>query len=353
MPDLDDADVFLRLDPSGMGSRIVAMPTLCRDAWVKAQAFPLPGSYAKAERVLVLGMGGSAIGGDLLADLQELTTGVPVEVHRGYGRGRPADDRTLIIASSYSGNTEETLSAFQHTWKRGSMAVACTSGGALATRCRMLGVPVFPISFQGEPRCAVGYSLFAMLGFLQRLGLAPDRSADVLEAVTIMDRCVADLGPDVPISRNPAKELALRAQGKAVMILGGQHLASVARRWKTQLAENAKTLAFYDTLPEWDHNTIEGLRFPVTAPSTLFWVLLESDLCSPRMRLRSSITKQIVTDAGFPCEGYVPQGKTALAQLMAAVLFGDYVSYYLAIANDIDPAPTPILDSFKTRMASP
>ena len=348
---LDSPEAYARLDPSGLGQRIASMPLQCRDAWVKAQAFALPDSYSRAQRILVLGMGGSAIGGDLLAGLQEMQAGVPVEVHRGYGKPSPADDQTLVIASSYSGNTEETLVAFERSWQPGVKAIAATHGGALATRARVLGVPLFPIEVEGEPRSVMGYSLFALLGFVQRLGLAPDRSADVAEAFKLMQAMTADLAPDRPAGQNAAKALAMRATDKAVLILGAQHLEAVARRWKAQIAENAKHLAVSESLPEWDHNGVEGLHFPPGAAPHDLYVILESALYHPRIALRCRLTRRLLEENRCAWDTYAASGKSPLAQVMTATLFGDYVSYYLAILNGVDPSATPNLDRFKKLMA--
>lgn len=351
MDALDSPDAYRRLDPSGLGKRIDTMPLQCRDAWVKAQAFALPESYRRVQRILVLGMGGSAIGGDLLSGLQELQAGIPVEVHRGYGKSAPADDQTLVIASSYSGNTEETLSAFEQAWKPGVKAIACTHGGALATRARLLGVPVFPIEAEGEPRSVMGSSLFALLGFVQRLGLAPDRSVDVAEALKLMQAMTVSLAPGKAASQNAAKGFALKAKDKAVLILGAQHLEAVARRWKTQIAENSKHLAIFESLPEWDHNSVEGLRFPSGAAPHDLYVILESTLYHPRISLRCELTHRLLNENGCACERYLAAGNSPLAQVMTATFFGDYVSYYLAILNGVDPSATPNLDRFKKLMA--
>ena len=334
-----------------MGQRIGALPMQCRDAWVKALAFPLPESYRQVERVLVLGMGGSAIGGDLLAGLQAFEGGLPVQVHRDYGFPSPVDQATLVVASSYSGNTEETIDAFEKAWRPGVKAVACTTGGTLATLSRMNGVPIFPIEFEGEARSAVGYGLFGLLGFLQRLGLAPDRSQPVAEAIERMEALSKEIGPGVPAEGNPAKQLASEAHGKVVVVYAAQHLSAAARRWKTQLAENAKTWAFFELLPELNHNSIEGVRFPQGAASDLFIVILRSGLYNERIALRD-LTREILTEEGLRCVALDARGEGPLAQIMCAVLFGDYVSYYLAMQNGIDPSPNPNLDRHKRRLAS-
>lgn len=352
MADLDDADLYRRLDPSGMGQRIAGLPTHCRDGWVKALAFALPESYRRVDRVLVLGMGGSAIAGDFLADLQALEGGIPVQVHRDYGLPGPADEKTLVVACSYSGNTEETLQAFEKAWRPGVKAVACTTGGSLATLCQMKGVPVFPIELIGEPRSAVGLAFFVLLGFLQRLGLGPDRSQAVARAIKEMERLAQEIAPSVPASANPAKHLAAELRGKVAVVYGAQHLSAAARRWKTQLAENAKAWAFFELLPELNHNSIEGLRFPPGAAQQLCILLLRSSLYHPRLARRCELTTKLLAEAGFPCVPVEARGEEPLAQIMTAVLLGDYVSYYLGMLHGVDPSPVPNLDRLKRRMAS-
>jgi glucose/mannose-6-phosphate isomerase len=348
---LDDPSVYREVDPTGLAGRIAAMPIQCRDAWARALAFPLPDAYRRAERVLVLGMGGSAIAADILADLQEADGGAPVEVHRGYGRGEPPDNRTLLIVSSYSGNTEETLSAFDRAWKQGQMAVAMTHGGALAGRCAVMDVPVFMVDVEGEPRCTLGYGLFGMLGMLQRLQLGHERSGAVVEAIREMQALLKEVAPDQPLARNRAKALAEELHGRVPVVIGAEILRAVAARWKAQVMENAKGLAFSEALPEWDHNGIEGLRFPSPVEVPLSYVLLESPLYHQRVGLRFKLSAEAILEHGFPCSSHTPQGRSRLAQMMTAVLFGDFVSYYLAILNHVDPASTPNLDRLKRGMA--
>ena len=352
MANLDDAALYARLDPSGFGGRIASMPAQCRDAWLQALAFPLPDSYRRVERVLVLGMGGSAIGGEMLSDVQSFMGVIPVDVPRDYGPLGPADDQTLVVASSYSGNTEETLSAFDKVWRPGLKTVACTTGGALAAQCAIRGVPVFPIAFKGEPRSALGYGLFSLLGFLNRLGLGQDLSSDVLSSIKEMESFRREVAPEAPSSRNPAKQMAARAHGKAVLVCGAQHLSAAARRWKSQIAENAKGWAFFELLPELNHNTIEGTRFPAKAANDLVVVMLLSGLYSPRIALRCQLTREILAEEGFASESVTAKGESPLTQIMTTVLFGDYLSYYLAMLNGVDPSVVPNLDRIKAGMAS-
>ncbi len=349
--DLDDSEGIARLDPQGMGAMIAALPDQCRPAWDAAQALPLPDRLRGLERVVVLGMGGSAIGGDLVADLQACQGFRPAHVHRGYGAEGLVDERTLVIASSYSGNTEETIEAFKHALSQGARGLAITYGGHLAEFCRDTRLPCLPIDFRGPPRASLGASLFSLLGLLARLGLVRVDKAEVERAVEAARRQVESLAPAMPTEKNQAKRLALAIGDRALVICGAQHLTGVARRWKTQVAENAKKWAFAEELPELQHNSVEGFAVPAAPSGAVFVTLLRSDLYHPRVARRCDLTGELLERSGIPHEGVEAVGESPLAQIVTATLFGDYVSYYLALLSDVDPTPTPNLEWLKARMA--
>ncbi len=348
---LDDTQAYRRLDREGMGALIEGLPAQCRAAWEQALTFPLPHEYRGARRIVVAGMGGSAIGGDLAADLQAFDGYAPVSVHRDYGLPPLVDQDTLVIASSYSGHTEETLSSAEEAWARGARVLAMTTGGKLARRCQDRGTAVFPVPLKGPPRTALGYSLFPLLAFLQRLGVARDRAPDVGEAIAEMERLAGGLHPSAATAGNPAKALAERIGERAVVTLGAQHLTSVARRWKCQIAENSKAWAFWEALPEAHHNAIEAMGEQSVNRDGFFVVLLRGDAYSPRMARRSDLTAEALERAGIPHQVVSAAGESALAQMMTAVLMGDWVSYYLALLRGVDPTALPIIDWLKERMA--
>ncbi len=351
MPNLDDPKTYQRIDPSGLGGRIKGLPSQCLEAWRTAQAFSLPKDRAPVERVLVLGMGGSAIGGEILGDLLSLEAAPPVAVHRDYVLPGILDRRTLIVASSYSGNTEETLSAFALALRTDAPKLVVTTGGKLKELAIASGVPVFTIDHRSEPRSAVGYGLFPLMAILQGSGVIADRSRDVEAAIDQMEALAKRLSPETPLQENPAKMLAKKVEDKVAVIYGAGFLSATARRWKTQLNENSKTWAFFELLPELDHNSVVGYEFPPKAKGKLAVLLLRSKLLHPRTLLRYDLTSEALAKAGIEHEIVEGVGPSVLSHVMTTILMGDFVSYYVAILNEIDPAPVSVIDHLKKRLA--
>ena len=200
---LDDPEIYRKNDPDGMLERIKELPWQCQQAWQEAMSFDLPADYAGIDKVIILGMGGSAIGGDFVRSLAQSESRVPVIVHRDYGLPSFVDDRTLVIASSYSGNTEETLSAFEPALKTGAKKLAMTTGGKLAAMAEQNGIPVFRIEYKAQPRAALGFSFIPTLGVLQKLGFLADKSTDVDETVQVLEQLSSKLDENSPLSSNP------------------------------------------------------------------------------------------------------------------------------------------------------
>lgn len=346
---LDQAETYAKLDRSGMRERICGLPAQCREAWERAQRFELPARQLQVNRAVVFGMGGSAIGADMVGNLQAIEGKPPLIVQRDYSDRGLVDEKTLIIASSASGNTEETLTAFKLGLEKGGKGVAITRGGKLKALCETKGIPVFEIPPDGPPRTAVGYSVFPVLAILQKVGLAPDRSTAVREAIDELERLNEELRPDSPTARNRAKQVAQEIGERVTVIYGAQLLQAVARRWKTQLAENAKAWAFWEALPELHHNSVEAMRLE-GPPAPTYVVALSSRSYNPRIALRLTLTVELLRNAGVPVTTVETRGAGPLAQIMTGTLFGDYVSLYLAMLRGIDPTPTPALDWVKAKM---
>ena len=351
MHNLDDLSAMKGLDPSGMGEAVASLPRQCREAWEAVQRLTLPPNYALAENALVAGMGGSAIGGALLRSLIADECPVPITVCRDYNLPAFVDERTLVVASSYSGNTEETLSAVRQARERGARIVALTAGGELLRLSKEWGAPVYLIPFKGQPRAALGHSLIPLLGIAQKLGWVADKSGDVSEAIAVMEAWAEELAPTVPADRNPAKQMAARLHGRIPFTYGAEHLSQVARRWTGQFNENAKHFAGFGVLPELNHNTVEGFGHPdgVGEPLTVF--ILRSDRYHPRNDLRCDITAEILDKKGIAWEEVRPRGKSRLAEALGLIHFGDWVSAYLALLNGEDPWQIASIGHVKKRLA--
>lgn len=349
--DLDKPDVYSRLDPTDLLSRIRAMPQQCGLAWQRALHFRLPPDYRNFDKIVVLGMGGSAIGGDLLRCLALEQCATPVFVQRDYTLPRFVDARTLVIASSYSGNTEETLSAFDQALAGPAKKLVLTTGGELKARAVSKGIPTLLIDYRSEPRSALAHSFMPLLAFCQQAGALPDQSAAVEEMARVLEGLGRELDRDVPLARNPGKQLAAKLHGRMVLVYSAGFLADAARRWKTQLNENSKAWAFSDLLPELNHNSVVGYEFPPQVGKSAFAVLLRSPLLHPRVLKRYELTADILRQAGVESQTVEARGQSHLSQMMGLVLFGDYVSYYLALLNGADPAPVKVIDYLKKRLA--
>ena len=350
MLNLDDPKVYTQYDLEGMISHIHNLPQICRQAWQLAEAFKLPDNYAHINKVVVLGMGGSAIGGDLVASLTENEAKIPVLIHRDYNLPAFVDGNTLVIASSYSGMTEETLSSFRQAIKTKARKLVITTGGSIKALAEEQDIPVFGFDYKSQPRAAMPFSFLSILNFIQKLGFIKDISSDVAEMVTVLEQLSAEINEAVPLNGNRAKQLTQQLHGKIVVVYGAGITSDAAHRWKTQLNENSKTYAFYEAFPELNHNTIVGYHFPEEMAPSIAVVMLRSSHLLPQTLSRYDITAQLLNKAGIGYQIVEGSGKSVLAHIMSLVLLGDYISYYLAILNRIDPTPVEAIDFLKREM---
>ena len=350
MIDLDNWALFHEIDPDDMLSRIAGLPQQCHDAWANVQSLELPPEYRQVNKIVVLGMGGSAIGGDLLRALAESECAVPIAINRDYTVPAFVNAETLVIASSYSGNTEETLSAFKEAGKRGAALLAITTGGKLAQQARESGLPLLTFCYKSQPRAALGYSLVSLIGVVQKLSLIASKAADLEEAVVVMEALQKEIKETVTVTENPAKQLARRLYGHLPVVYGAGYLAEVARRWKTQFNENSKAWCFYEQLPELNHNAVVGYQFPEELAERIVVVMLSSPLDHPRNKARFQVTQEILAKRGIAYEIIEARGQSPLAQMLSAIHFGDYVSYYLALLYEVDPTPVTVINYLKKRL---
>ncbi len=345
---LDDRASLERLDPHGMLARIEALPEQCEEAWRRAGDLTLPETHTEARDVVLLGMGGSAISGDILRSLATLTGRKPVQVVRGYDIPASVGENTLVVACSHSGNTEETLSAFQQALDAGAKTFVITMGGEIAKLADRAGSPLFRYEYDGEPRSSTVHQIMSLLALCEKEGLVESPEQADSEAVTLMKKQRAELGFAAPRGQNPAKQLAERLHGRLPVIVGAGVLDGAAYRWKTQLNENSKSWALHETLPELDHNSIVGFGKPDV--SRLHVVFLRHAALHPRLLLRYEATGEALDDAGVSHETIEAQGKSALAQVMTAIYFGDLTSYYLALLNGVQPATVEPIDTLKAKL---
>jgi glucose/mannose-6-phosphate isomerase len=352
---LDDYNQFTNLDTQNILAAIDGLPEQLETAWRSGQAQPLP-AWGGIQRVLVTGMGGSAIGADLLSAYAYPLSPIPLQVHRDYGLPSWAKGpQTLVIASSHSGNTEETLSGFTAALESGCHILAITTGGKLAAAAQKAASAdhaLWIFEHHGQPRTAVGYSFGLLLATLARLHLIPDPAAELHNALLAMRLQQTHLKANVPVVQNPAKRMAGQWVGRWVSILGSGLMSPVARRWKGQISELAKAWGQFEALPEADHNTLAGTQNPEALLSHMFTVFLSAPSDHPRNRLRSELTRREFMVEGINTDTFQASGDTPLAHLWTCLHFGDYAAYYLAMLYEVDPTPVAVMENLKQELAA-
>jgi len=336
-------------DPGNMLDRIKDLPKQVRDAWTIARAAQLPPAHGDVRNITVAGMGGSAIGGDLAAALLAGELKVPMNVHRDYGLPAYVGRDSLVIASSYSGNTEESLSSFEEAQRRGARVLVLTTGGKIAELARAAKYPVITFSYPAQPRAALGYSLGLVLGALTRLGFVRDLSSDVDAALADVAKLEERVHEGA--RTNDAKKLAIELYGRIIFAYGGGVLGVMARRVKGQWNENAKNWGAFDVLPELNHNGVVGFPHPDIARDALTVLLLRSDRDNPRHKLRFDVTRELLDRASVPHKTLQFSGANMLSEVLQLTLFTDYVSFYVALLNGADPSPVKSIDYLKERLA--
>ncbi len=330
-----------QIDSDNMLAHLHEMPKLCQQAWQMAMEFDLSQDYSQVNKIVILGMGGSVTGSALVSSLAISESRLPIFICRDYDLPAFVDAETLVIASSYSGETEETISSFKQALGTNAKKLVITTGGKLKIMAEERNVPVFSFNYKAQPRAALPFSFLPILGFLQRLGFLSDKSADVKEMIQVLEKQ----------SHFPTKQLASKLYGHLPVIYGAGILSEVAHRWKTQLNENSKAWAFYEVFPELNHNAVVGYQFPSELVDKIVVVLLRSTSLSECIKLRYQVTCQLLEQAGVSYQFADSEGSSPLSQMMSLVLFGDYVSYYLAILYNIDPTPVKNITYLKEQLA--
>lgn len=344
-------------DPQDMIGAILSLPQQCQRAKEIASKGDL-GELAgrRFADVVIAGMGGSAIGGDLLRSIFQSVLQAPVEVSRDYHVPEYVGADTLVIAASYSGNTEETLAAYDAARKARAKLLGVTTGGELAARCTRDGVPTIVIPGGLQPRAALGYSFVPLIVIAGRLGVIPETLLDDIdEMIAVLDGVRNECAPDVVQSENRAKQLAAAWKGAIPVIYGSQgERGVIAYRWKTQINENAKAFAVSNVLPELDHNESVGWsgRAGQGQPEHLLSVVFLRDDREPApIRRRAELTKDIVEKRAANVRQVWSSGESTLARAMSLVYLGDFASCYLAYAYGEDPTPVKVIDWLKAELA--
>jgi len=348
---LDHADLWKSVDPRSMRSLLEAFPEQISTA---AQAgLNLSLKAPRGVRVLVVtGLGGSAIGGDLVRSVAGPQLRVPLMVNRDYELPAFVDASTLVFACSYSGNTEETISAYLQARQAKAGIVCITSGGQLETLATKDSIPVIRIPGGLPPRAALGHSLMTLLAAFQALKLIPNMTESTQEALELLSDLRKEYAPSNPQTGNLAKSLAQSLSGKIAAIYGSSGIMDAAAyRWRSQIAENSKNLAFHHTLPEMNHNELVGWLCPQEVLRKVGVVFLRDKGDHAQVQRRFELTREVLVDKAGAVHEVWSKGDSLLARVLSVIYLGDFVSLYLAYLNNMDPTPVQVIDAFKRKLA--
>lgn len=340
-----------RYDKSNMRKLLVEFPKQVEEAARIGKSAKVPFRASDIDNIVVTGLGGSAIGGDLLRSYIAEELKVPFVVNRHYFLPEFVDQRTLVIVSSYSGNTEETIAAHADAAKRRAKVLCISSAGETARMAAKRKQPLITIPKSFPPRAALGFSFFPLLVALAKMKLIRSRDTDIRETIALLrkrSKAYASLNKQ-NLAFQIAKDLYLKLP---IIYSSADRFDVVNLRWRGQIAENAKTLAFGHVVPEMNHNEIVGwkvLRRIMEEDTVVVFLRDRSD--HPRVRVRMDITKDIVRQYAAKVVDVQSEGRSLLARMFSLIYLGDWVSFYLAILNGIDPTPVTVIDYLKNQLA--
>jgi len=363
MPILDRLEEAEKIDKSGMLKICMKMPEHCRDAVQRAKRTKIPEKvkvsekiaiqYKRPQHIIVAGMGGSAIGGEILKDWLKDRFPISIDVCRDYVLPAYANRDTLVFAVSYSGNTEETLSAFLDAVKRGCMTVTVTSGGYLLYLSEKMHIPnlTIPMIVGCPPRAAIAYLFFPLPIILEKMGILSNVGEEIEEAIEVLEKLSRENAPQTPTKNNPAKRLAIELEDTIPVVYGFRQYAAIAQRLKAQFNENTKILSKQEVFPELNHNEVMGWEAPEALTKQFSTILLRDRDEPPEIRHRIEATRLLALNKTQKVLEIHAEGEGKLAKMLSAMYVGDLASVYLAILRGTDPMPVETITKIKKEMA--
>ncbi len=352
---LDQKEKMERNDPQNMAKLIHGFSDQLKHAEEIGRKLSVDAHLGKGiSKIVFSGLGGSAIGADFIRSYLAYDMDVPIFVNRHYRLPHFVDDKTLLIVSSYSGNTEETLSALQEGLKRKAKIFAITSGGQLANQARIHSFPVIQIPGGFSPRAALGYSVIPLLVALSKIGFPRAYRPEELQETQELTRHLAETqyGVSIQLEGNLAKQLASTCFRKYPIIYAGvDYLDVVALRWRGQIEENAKALASHHILPEMNHNELVGWQYPKELLKEAVVFFLRDQADHKRVQTRMALTKKVIERSAGKVIELSSQGKSLLARMFSLTFLGDWTSFYLAALYQVNPTPVEAIQYLKSELA--
>lgn len=347
---LDDIEHMRRIDASNMHATLISFGRQCQEAIDIGTAARLTSVPAAVSNLMICGLGGSAIGGDILRSYLFDELEIPLEVNRGYSLPQYVSSSSLLFVLSYSGNTEEILRIFEIGNKKSIPIVCITSGGFLADRAIETGKSLIRIPPGYPPRTALGYLFFPVLIVLSRAGFIGEKDSAMGDTVSFLIEKTMEYQWSVPFSHNAAKALAAKLFDRVPLVYASERFYPVARRWSTQIDENSEMLALSNVIPEMNHNEIMGWQGLREMGDRFTAVFLRDREDQPEVQRRMDVTMEFLESDGLSYTEVWSEGDALLTRLFSLICLGDFMSYYAALLRGVDPTPVDRIECLKTRL---
>jgi glucose/mannose-6-phosphate isomerase len=351
---LDSASLYKKHDTQDLGAVLHLLPNQSLLAWQDTKEIKIDSWQKDVDHIVVVGMGGSALGAEMAVAICADELKLPVTIIRNDCLPAWINKRTLVILSSFSGNTYEVIKCADQAHKAKTHIVAVTSGGQLQKMAKSKGWPCYcfdPHDYAPEPRFGLGFSLFSILAMFNKLKICTTAEKDIDQSIQAMNEVVDMCAADIPTHENVAKQVAEALYEKNVLIVGASHLSGVAHAFANHCNETAKNSAFSSILPEMNHHFFESLAFPARHTKDVAVILINSNLYSKENIKRMNIAATMLEKDGVSVIEYIARGKTTLEENGEVLQFALYVAYYLAMRNGVDPATNHRVDEIKERLA--
>ncbi|HEX6977486.1 MAG TPA: SIS domain-containing protein [Patescibacteria group bacterium] len=355
MQSLDNLTDIEKLDKGKILTSIVSLPDQIKQAWEEVSMLNFGKEYEGVQSLIVSGMGGSALGGRIIDSLFADRLRVPLEIVTDYHLPHYVNSKTLVILSSYSGNTEETIAAAHDAISKKAKVFVVATGGKLAelvNKEKLIGYVFNPIhNPSNQPRMGLGYSLGIILALLGKNEFITVSKEEINELTNSASEFVHQFGVRAKEDQNIAKLLATKLHNKMIMLMASEHLSGVSYAFKNQINENAKNFSALFEISESNHHLLEGLKFPSGIKDKMMFLMFESPHYYERVLKRYPITKDVIEKNGYKALTYKTTSKTKLEEVVEILVLGSYISFYLAMLEGIDPSPIPWVDYFKEKLA--
>lgn len=353
---LDQLASYKKFDKHFVGDSISSLPRQIAHVISELDKIKIPASYSDITHIVVNGMGGSNLGANIIKTVFAKELHVPMTITPGYHVPGFVDHKTLYILSSYSGSTEEVLSVYQDVKKKGAkiIAISAKEDNKLQRLIAKDKIPAYLFepteNPSNQPRLGVGYSIFGMVALIAATGVINVKPKDLKQIITDLEVSDKPLTPASKTSKNIAKKIAMEFFGRMPIICGAEHLVGNMMTFRNQLCENSKNFAQYLILPDMNHFAMEGLAHPKSNVKNLVFLFLESDLYSPRLTRRIELTKAVVKKNGIKTISHKLIAKTKIGQAFEMLQLGEWITYYLALVNGVNPVEIKWVDWFKKEL---